>query len=164
MLTNMSASSSSYGTVDEESHELLEKSTERESPTRPSGVAWSTRVVVAVLCLLSIGVLISSAGRDMSELSKKSELATASVAKPNVIFVMVDDAGWADFGYHSTDLKYATPNIDRLSAGGVRIENYYTDTVCTPSRASKSVFYALCIRSPAFNCIKKAWVAGLRST
>ena len=31
----------------------------------------------------------------------------------------------------------------------------------TPYRASKSVFYTLCIRSPAFNYIKMAWVAGL---
>ena len=34
----------------------------------------------------------------------------------------------------------------------------------TPYRASKSVFYTLCTRSPAFNCIKMAWVAGLGCT
>ena len=120
--------------MDEENNMLLPQAEKLDGSSGTT--VFLTRVTAAVLCVLSIGVLISSAGRDISELTKNSNSELASVAKPNVIFVMVDDAGWGDFGYHSTDFTKATPNIDRLSSEGVRLENYYTDSVCTPSRAS----------------------------
>ena len=90
---------STYGTVDEENSNLLPLTSETaKEEVKNRGVVWSTRVTAAVLCVLSIGVLISSAGRDISELTKNSNSELASVAKPNVIFVMVDDAGWGTLG------------------------------------------------------------------
>lgn len=55
--------------------------------------------------------------------------------KPNVIVLLVDDAGYADFGFAGCeDLK--TPNIDKLAANGVRFTDaHVTATVCGPSRA-----------------------------
>ncbi len=56
-------------------------------------------------------------------------------SKPNIIVILIDDAGYADFGFMgSKDLK--TPEIDKLAASGT----YFTDahvssTVCAPSRA-----------------------------
>ena len=59
---------------------------------------------------------------------------TASAAKqPNIIFIMADDLGNADVGYHGGEVK--TPNIDKLAAEGVRLESFYGMPVCTPSRA-----------------------------
>ncbi|XP_034565159.1 arylsulfatase B-like [Notolabrus celidotus] len=52
--------------------------------------------------------------------------------QPNIVFVLADDFGWYDVGYHESDIK--TPNLDKLSAGGVRLENYYVQPLCTPSR------------------------------
>uniref|UniRef100_UPI0037E7C47E arylsulfatase B n=1 Tax=Semicossyphus pulcher TaxID=241346 RepID=UPI0037E7C47E len=52
--------------------------------------------------------------------------------QPNIVFVLADDFGWYDVGYHSSEIK--TPNLDKLSAGGVRLENYYVQPLCTPSR------------------------------
>jgi arylsulfatase A-like enzyme len=54
--------------------------------------------------------------------------------QPNVIFIMADDLGNADLGYRGSDIK--TPNIDRLATGGVRLESFYGQHVCTPSRAA----------------------------
>ena len=34
---------------------------------------------------------------------------------------MIDDMGWNDIGYQSTDLVGVTPNIDKLAAGGVKV-------------------------------------------
>ncbi|CAN9504353.1 unnamed protein product [Ophioblennius macclurei] len=51
---------------------------------------------------------------------------------PNVVFILADDFGWNDVGYHSSEIK--TPNLDKLSAGGVRLENYYVQPICSPSR------------------------------
>jgi arylsulfatase A-like enzyme len=56
-------------------------------------------------------------------------------AKTNFVIFLVDDPGYADFGFQgSTRIK--TPNIDRLAREGVRFTNgYSTGCVCSPSRA-----------------------------
>lgn len=55
--------------------------------------------------------------------------------KPNIIVLLADDAGYADFGFMgSKDLK--TPNIDKLAANGVIFTDAHVSaTVCGPSRA-----------------------------
>ena len=45
--------------------------------------------------------------------------------KPNVIFFLVDDLGWADVGYEGSSL-YATPNIDMFAKRGVRFTQAYS--------------------------------------
>ena len=47
--------------------------------------------------------------------------STAAPAKPNVFFIMIDDMGWNDIGYQSTDMAKMTPNLDRLAASGVKV-------------------------------------------
>ncbi|MBN8596322.1 MAG: arylsulfatase [Planctomycetes bacterium] len=62
-------------------------------------------------------------------------LATlAHAAKPNILYIVADDVGWKDVGYHGSDIK--TPNIDKLAAGGARLEQFYAQPMCTPTRAS----------------------------
>ena len=51
---------------------------------------------------------------------------------PHVIFILADDYGFNDVGYHGSEIK--TPNIDKLSGGGVRLENYYVQPICSPTR------------------------------
>lgn len=58
----------------------------------------------------------------------------ADSPKPNIIFIMADDLGNADLGYRGGQVK--TPNIDKLATGGVRMESFYGQQVCTPSRAA----------------------------
>ncbi|KAM6903028.1 arylsulfatase B [Xenentodon cancila] len=58
--------------------------------------------------------------------------AASAAPRPHVVFVLADDYGWYDVGYHGSEIK--TPNLDRLSAKGVRLENYYVQPLCTPSR------------------------------
>lgn len=45
----------------------------------------------------------------------------APASKPNVFFIMIDDMGWDDIGYQSSDLVGITPNLDKLAAGGVKV-------------------------------------------
>lgn len=52
--------------------------------------------------------------------------------QPHIVFILADDFGWYDVGYHRSEIR--TPNLDRLSSGGVRLENYYVQPLCTPSR------------------------------
>ena len=47
---------------------------------------------------------------------------------------MSDDQGWKDVGFHGSDIR--TPSIDRLAQGGARLEQFYAQPMCTPSRAA----------------------------
>jgi arylsulfatase A-like enzyme len=58
----------------------------------------------------------------------------AQDSKPNIVFIMADDLGNADLGYRGSDIK--TPSIDKLATEGVRMESFYGQQVCTPSRAA----------------------------
>ena len=53
--------------------------------------------------------------------------------QPNILFILADDYGWNDIGYHGSEIK--TPTLDKLSAEGVRLENYYVQPICTPTRS-----------------------------
>ena len=54
-------------------------------------------------------------------------------APPNVLLVLLDDAGFMDFGAYGGDA--ATPNIDALADRGAMFSRYYTSPQCGPSRA-----------------------------
>jgi arylsulfatase A-like enzyme len=53
--------------------------------------------------------------------------------RPNFIFFLADDMGWRDAGYQGGNVT--TPNIDRLAKEGVELNQFYTQPVCTPTRA-----------------------------
>lgn len=56
-------------------------------------------------------------------------------AKPNMIFIMMDDQGYGDLGcYGHPTIK--TPNIDAMAAHGVRFTDFYARHKCSPARAS----------------------------
>ncbi len=58
-------------------------------------------------------------------------------AKPNIVFIMGDDIGWFNIGaYHQGIMAGRTPNLDRLSAEGMRFTDYYAEASCTAGRAN----------------------------
>lgn len=54
-------------------------------------------------------------------------------ARPDILVIVVDDAGFMDFGAYGGDAR--TPNIDALAARGAAFSRYYTSPQCGPSRA-----------------------------
>jgi arylsulfatase A-like enzyme len=61
---------------------------------------------------------------------------SAGERRPNIIFFLVDDLGWADVGCYGSSF-YETPNIDRLAEEGVSFTQAYAAChVCSPTRAS----------------------------
>lgn len=65
-----------------------------------------------------------------------SPFVSAASEKPNIVFLLVDDLGWGDFGCYGAKFN-ETPNIDKLAADGMRFSNAYAaSTVCSPSRAA----------------------------
>mmetsp|Transcript_7740 Transcript_7740/g.14562 ORF Transcript_7740/g.14562 Transcript_7740/m.14562 type:complete len:566 (+) Transcript_7740:82-1779(+) len=65
-----------------------------------------------------------------------NEEGESSTQPPHIVFVLVDDMGFGDIGYQSKDLAFATPYLDELAADGIKLDRYYSNAVCTPSRAS----------------------------
>jgi arylsulfatase A-like enzyme len=62
--------------------------------------------------------------------------AAANPKKPNVVFILADDLGWADLGCYGSTF-YETPNLDRLAKEGMRFTDAYAAcNVCSPTRAS----------------------------
>jgi arylsulfatase A-like enzyme len=61
---------------------------------------------------------------------------------PNIVMIVSDDEGWRDIGYRHPD--FATPNLDRLAATGVKLEHHYVWPTCSPTRCA-----IMCGRNPA---------------
>lgn len=64
-----------------------------------------------------------------------ASIAAATAAKPNIVFVLVDDLGSHDLSSMGSALP--TPNIDSLRGKtAVRLSSYYTPSLCSPTRTS----------------------------
>jgi arylsulfatase A-like enzyme len=57
-----------------------------------------------------------------------------SADRPNILFILSDDQGWADVGWHGKEIH--TPNLDSLAASGAKLEQFYVQPVCSPTRAA----------------------------
>jgi arylsulfatase A-like enzyme len=63
-----------------------------------------------------------------------SAAQTAAAPRPHILYVLADDLGWKDVGFHGSDIQ--TPTLDRLAAEGVRLQQFYVQSMCTPTRAA----------------------------
>ena len=57
----------------------------------------------------------------------------AAKGRPNIVFILIDDAGFSDFGAYGSEIN--TPNIDQIAKSGVRFTNFHTASTCESSRA-----------------------------
>ncbi len=60
--------------------------------------------------------------------------AIAPEGAPNIVFVLVDDVGFADIGCFGGEIR--TPNLDDIASRGVRFTNFHVNPMCSPTRAS----------------------------
>ncbi|WDI42728.1 arylsulfatase B [Bremerella sp. P1] len=63
-------------------------------------------------------------------------LADAPGSRPNIIFVLADDMGWNQPGFNHPEEASLTPNMDKLAAEGMRLNEFYTHSVCAPTRSA----------------------------
>ena len=61
-------------------------------------------------------------------------LPQAPKGAPNVIYLVLDDVGYAHLGSYGSEIQ--TPNLDKLAANGLRYNNFHTTALCSPSRAA----------------------------
>lgn len=51
-----------------------------------------------------------------------ASMVYAQNSKPNIVFILADDLGWADLPVYGNSFNEA-PNIDRLASEGIRFTN-----------------------------------------
>ncbi|XP_029930946.1 arylsulfatase I-like [Myripristis murdjan] len=103
--------------------------------TAAASVAAAAAVCVCV-CVLSLTAAHSTHNlmQDQEDAHTQSHEASGEQKRqPHIIFILTDDQGYNDIGYHNPSIK--TPTLDKLAAEGVRLENYYVQPICTPSRS-----------------------------
>ena len=54
---------------------------------------------------------------------------------PHILLIVADDLGWNDVSFHGST-QIPTPHSDALALGGVILDNYYVQPVCSPTRSS----------------------------
>lgn len=92
----------------------------------------------SVLSLLAQGYLAGTTAEDSEGPNGTAKLEEDSETRlppfqPHLIFILADDQGFRDVGYHGSEIR--TPTLDKLAAEGVKLENYYVQPMCTPSRS-----------------------------
>lgn len=108
----------------------------RHPASRPPSVPLLSLTTLGYLTCLLLGrsdtALVS---KTFSRASNQSAppLMPMPRPQPHIIFFMVDDQGYRDVGYHGSDIR--TPVLDQLAAEGVKLENYYVQPICSPSRS-----------------------------
>lgn len=91
-------------------------------PTRRNILAGAGALAAARLAA-AVGAGMFGVGRSL-----------AANERPNILFILADDLGWGDVSYHGSDIR--TPNIDKLAETGARLEEFYVQPMCTPTRAA----------------------------
>jgi len=78
----------------------------------------------------------ASLGTDGASEEVESFVSLVDTTNAHVVFLLVDDQGFNDIGYNTLDLWDASPTIDWMAEQGIKLDNYYAQHLCTPSRAA----------------------------
>lgn len=80
------------------------------------------------------GVILTTAERSRPAWPRSPQPPEGS---PTVVVVVLDDVGYGQIGcFGGLGGRVATPNLDRLAAGGLRFNNFHVSPMCSPTRAA----------------------------
>lgn len=83
------------------------------------------RTQLRILAVILLGVLLSSICYSKGSVG----------SRPNIVFMLADDMGWNQPGFNGGK-KELTPNIDKLAGESLKLTDYYTHSVCAPTRGA----------------------------
>jgi arylsulfatase A-like enzyme len=117
-----------------------------------------------LLVILAASPALAPRGQAVDEVPARAADAPTERATraPNFVVLLADDLGWNDVGYHGGD--YPTPVLDRLAQTGTRLECFYVQPLCSPTRAAL-LTGRYPIRYGLQSCALRPWAdAGLPTT
>jgi len=71
----------------------------------------------------------------LTTLALAAQLSAADSPRPNIVFLLADDLGHHDVGF-TGGKEIKTPHLDALASGGARLDAFYVQPVCSPTRAA----------------------------
>lgn len=78
--------------------------------------------------------ILALAGALLGAVAAMPPASAAAPAKPNVLILLADDLGYGDVGFNGAQI-IRTPNLDRLAATGVKLTDFRSCPMCSPTRA-----------------------------
>lgn len=92
---------------------------------------------LALLAVSACGSATSDAPETTAEASTPVVTTASAATPPNFIFMIGDDMGQETLScYNVADVAAHTPNLDKLCAEGMRFDNFWSQPVCSPTRAT----------------------------
>jgi arylsulfatase A-like enzyme len=81
-------------------------------------------------------VLVAGALANLAAAASSAAQPGRSAARPNIVLMFPDNLGWGEVGAYGSVRGVPTPNIDRIAAEGIRLDNFNVEFSCTVSRAA----------------------------
>lgn len=101
--------------------------------------AWLMATAVPMLLLSQVHAQTAQGQQVLGKTDKDSTQyfeteAMPKAGSPNVIYIVLDDVGFADLGSFGSEIS--TPNMDAIGYSGLRYNNFHTQAICSPTRAA----------------------------
>lgn len=95
-----------------------------DSPGANLPIAANIRLSARIFCTLIAA--------SFYQIVAPSAASAAEQSRPNIVFILIDDAGFSDFGSYGGEI--ATPNLDQIAKEGVRFTNFHAASTCEATR------------------------------
>jgi len=123
-----------YGSIPEEDKNIDDEPGEQNTNSRPF-FGMFIGLCTTLLCVYAF-VQIKTIHVGVVEQSHVLDFGVSAKTSPHVILIVADDLAWNSIGYSSDELAFVTPELTALAEGGIIMNNFYAQEVCSPSRGS----------------------------
>ena len=87
-----------------------------------------------------MSTLCAAARKTVGKSNTNSQKQSSTASPEHILFFLIDDYGFADASYknrmYNGTAAPPTPTIDSLAMSGVRLESYYVNSLCSPTRTA----------------------------
>jgi arylsulfatase len=101
-------------------------------PNEPATFTFAATLLPRLLSAGLLGMALSACTGDTPPAADGSP-AAQTTARPNILFILADDLGYADLGIFGGEIP--TPNLDELATNGLLLTDFYANMTCSPTRA-----------------------------
>jgi hypothetical protein len=83
-----------------------------------------------IACALVVAWIVAAGPVRAQESASRAPVAANK--KPNIVFILVGNVGWGNFGVYGGTIP--TPRIDKMASEGIGFTNYNVEAQCTPTQ------------------------------